>query len=222
MKKLLIITVLLLLTVALASCGGETATTTQGTVATSQTPAATTPDTAETLPTQLQTIEITPENWQEYFEIKYGFNFNKNPFGDIESVTSGMRIYIKPEYFDRLVSAEVHFDVYAENGTSSLYQYDLLAEELTIEPTTAGTLIPGSTITTGYAHVGSGSAISTYRYDQENKSDNVITDIIISSLPSDSGERRVYISESVARWTGMNWESATIKRTLGSITLKQS
>ena len=50
----------------------------------------------------LQEIELTMDNWQEYFEIKEVNNIRKNAFGEVESVYPTVGIFLKDEYYSRL------------------------------------------------------------------------------------------------------------------------
>ena len=170
-----------------------------------------------------QTIEITLENWQEFFEIKFIADFIKNPFGDITSVESGMRICLKSEYFDRLESATVHFDLKATNGPDDIYNYDLNTGNVNIEIVNSDHGIP-------YAFYGFGSSVCTYQYDSTHTADNVIIQIaplflgLDNNLNAGTPESNVHvvqISDSVATWIARKWETIEVSRVLGTITLIQ-
>lgn len=49
-----------------------------------------------------EVIEITAENWDEYFEITEKGNFNKDAFGDFSSFYLSQYISLKEEYVDRV------------------------------------------------------------------------------------------------------------------------
>ena len=54
---------------------------------------------------QTVTIELSMDNWQEYFEFVDYVEWNKNAFGEIESFSSaGLAFQMKEEYQSRLVS----------------------------------------------------------------------------------------------------------------------
>ncbi len=164
-----------------------------------------------------ETVEITLDNWQEYFEIKFGANFIKNPFGEITSVESGMRIYLKPEYFNRLVSANVHFDIKATNGSTSIYNYDLKSGNVAIET--------GHGVG-AYGSFACGSSICSYQYDSAHTSDNVILQIAALSNNGVGGYTEDYIcavqiSDFIATWVALKWETIEVSRVLGTITLIQ-
>ena len=50
----------------------------------------------------LQEIELTIDNWQEYFEIKEVNGMSANSFGEVESVYPTVGIFLKEEYYSRL------------------------------------------------------------------------------------------------------------------------
>jgi len=50
----------------------------------------------------LQEIELTIDNWQEYFEMKEVNGIRKNSFGEVEAVYPTVGIFLKEEYYDRL------------------------------------------------------------------------------------------------------------------------
>lgn len=47
-------------------------------------------------------IEITMDNWQEYFELKEVNNVYVNEFGEVSSVCPSIGIFLKEEYYSRL------------------------------------------------------------------------------------------------------------------------
>lgn len=50
----------------------------------------------------LQEIELTIDNWQEYFELKEVNSIRENAFGEVESVYPTVGIFLKEEYYSRL------------------------------------------------------------------------------------------------------------------------
>ena len=90
-------------------------------------------------------VEITLENWAEYFEIREAKYVWFNPFGDLESSSPGYGIFLKDEYYDRLANSyeavQVDFEVTydeicykAEGYESDNFDYNLLGE-YTLTPT---------------------------------------------------------------------------------------
>ena len=47
---------------------------------------------------QVRQVQITPDNWQEYFEVKDTMKVEKNAFGEITHVTVGQRMVLKAPY----------------------------------------------------------------------------------------------------------------------------
>lgn len=58
---------------------------------------------------ETETIEITTENWQDYFEVKLAATVYKNAFGEIDTCFAYHYVYLKREYRDKLVDADVAF-----------------------------------------------------------------------------------------------------------------
>ena len=95
----------------------------------------------------LQDIEITMDNWQEYFEMKEVNSIQVNAFGEVSSVRPAIGIFLKEEYYDRVpdnywdvdISFEVTYDeVFYKllNCTPDDYNYDL-SGQYEKEPATA-------------------------------------------------------------------------------------
>ena len=63
-------------------------------------------------------IEITMDNWQEYFELKEVNDIHVNEFGEVSSVRPSVGIFLKEEYYSRL--PEYYYDV----GISFEITYD--------------------------------------------------------------------------------------------------
>lgn len=55
---------------------------------------------------QSGTVELTMDNWQNYFELVETSCFQKNAFGEVEGLTVGVTLRLKEEYRQRLVSLD--------------------------------------------------------------------------------------------------------------------
>jgi len=55
---------------------------------------------------QLVTVELTLDNWQEYFEFVDDPNFQKDAFGEVEGFAVGISLQLKEEYQQRSASIE--------------------------------------------------------------------------------------------------------------------
>lgn len=64
------------------------------------------------------TVEITMDNWQEYFELREAADVQDNAFGEPEYRSLGYAVMLKEEYIQRLVNA------YANLNVSFEMQYD--------------------------------------------------------------------------------------------------
>ena len=54
---------------------------------------------------QFTTVELTLDNWQEYYELAETPNFRKNAFGEVEGFEgAGVELRLKEEYMQRFVS----------------------------------------------------------------------------------------------------------------------
>lgn len=59
-------------------------------------------------------IEITIDNWEDYFVIDYVEKWHTNSFGEIDRLRLDVVIHIKPEYADRVAdkeNAKINFDI---------------------------------------------------------------------------------------------------------------
>lgn len=80
-----------------------------------------------TIPTEeekkVTTVEITPDNWQDYFEIRPFESVQYNDFGDLTYKSMGHALYLKEEYLPRVVNGgtDVSFKV---GATKEYREYD--------------------------------------------------------------------------------------------------
>ena len=56
-------------------------------------------------------IEITVDNWQDYFEMKEVNNIQVNQFGEVSSVRPSIGIFLKEEYYSRLPENYYNVDI---------------------------------------------------------------------------------------------------------------
>lgn len=55
-----------------------------------------------------QTVEITMDNWQEYFQLKAVYEWHENAFGEAEALVGKCGLFLKEEYMDSLNEAETN------------------------------------------------------------------------------------------------------------------
>ena len=115
MKKVISLLLALALCLSLCACGGgneapETKASSEPTPTTPPTTETTAP--VETEP-QYETVEITIDNWQDYFIIQPWSDIEYDVFGDVVKSKSGVGIFLRDEYVERLSDIHVDFKVCA-------------------------------------------------------------------------------------------------------------
>ena len=64
-----------------------------------------------------EVIELTMDNWQEYFELRECFDLYTNNFGEMENFNIGYGLFLKEEYISRLENiTEVSFEIEADRA----------------------------------------------------------------------------------------------------------
>ncbi len=58
-----------------------------------------------------QTVEITAENWNTYFEFRTLYHWSENAFGETDTVEYPTALCVKEEYVDRIVLDQVNLAV---------------------------------------------------------------------------------------------------------------
>lgn len=75
----------------------------------------------ETTAPVLQEIEITLDNWQDYFELREAQRITLTSTGEIYNREFGQGVFLKPEYVDVLAEADVSFDLFADQVRYQVY-----------------------------------------------------------------------------------------------------
>lgn len=70
-----------------------------------------------------RTVEITMENWETYFELRFAPSYYRDDFGDIEYVGFGYFVYLRDEYVDKLFNGYPSVDVAFKLECDSGYRY---------------------------------------------------------------------------------------------------
>ena len=97
---------------------------------------------------RFECVEITPENWNEYFEINETSSISRNEFGDVTGGRYSVRYQLKQPFFERLFPVDVwEMDgaIVAElryTGCSAIFAVDPDKETVTISG-----LYPGTEVT---------------------------------------------------------------------------
>ena len=150
-----------------------------------------------------ETIEITLENWQDYFELKLAATVYKNDFDEIDTCFANHYVYLKREYRDRLVEADVAFAWTSDGYGQSVFTHNL---------------------ETG--------AISYSEFEYQNPFLGIHTEGTFSyqynanvqkhyaKIPTDGMgtiSNSTVVNENVVTWKGNMWEQIVITRVQGSI-----
>ncbi|MBQ2854397.1 MAG: hypothetical protein IJE81_02870 [Oscillospiraceae bacterium] len=110
MKKLLTFLLAFVILMSFAACAAE--------------PAQTAP-VAETVPEtmapSLLEVEITLDNWQDYFELREAQRLILTSTGEIYNREFGQGVFLKPEYVQVLAEADVSFDLFADQVRYQVY-----------------------------------------------------------------------------------------------------
>ena len=70
-----------------------------------------------------QTVEITMDNWEDYFELRFMPFFYRDDFGDVEYAGFGYIVYLREEYVDKLYHDHSAMDVAFKLECDSGYRY---------------------------------------------------------------------------------------------------
>jgi hypothetical protein len=151
-----------------------------------------------------ETVEITAGNWQDYFEIKLAATVHKDDFGEYENAFAGCYIYLKKEYRDRIVSAEVAFGWNLNEYGSCLFTHDLETGAVSYSDYT-----PTSTGMSKEYDDGTCSFV----YGEERQ--KIYVRIYNGSTATDSFS----VDGNTATWEGFVWEKVDITKVQGSITI---
>ena len=85
-------------------------------------------------PAHYDIIEITQENWQEYFEIRRGYYWNEDAFGEVTGLRGcGFEFALKEEYVPRLSVAVTGGNVLTKNAVELSFSYGRQPYELDLQ-----------------------------------------------------------------------------------------
>ena len=136
MKKAISLLLALVLCLSLCACGGGNDTTKTTEVPTTTTPATTEPEPTAPIETepQYETVEITMDNWADYFEFVFIEDWEINGFGESEGYSCEYRLKLRDEYASKInlqnlaITVEVAF-----KDVLSYATFDLEKMEYTID-----------------------------------------------------------------------------------------
>ena len=179
MKKLLALLLAAVMCLSLVACGGKEQKT--------------------------ETIEITLENWQDYFEVKLAATVEKNDFDEIEICFADHYVYLKSEYRDKLAEADVAFAWSSDDYAACVYTHDLETGSLTYSQV-AKENPPSGAHTEG-----------TFSYEYNAYRQTYFARINTDFMGTERGS--VKVNGNIVTWNGFIWEQVVITRVQGSITI---
>lgn len=152
-----------------------------------------------------ETIEITLENWQDYFEVKLAPTVYKNDFDEIDRCFAHHYVYLKSEYRDKLVEADVAFGWNSEGYGLGLFTYNLETGDLSRSDFDYQSEFLG-------IHT---DGTFSYKYNTETQKHyaKINTDGMGTLTNS------VKVNGNIVTWEGNIWEQVIITRVQGSITI---
>ena len=100
-------------------------------------------------PAHYDIIEITPDNWLDYFEIEQGYDWSENAFGEVNALyTSNYWVCLKEEYIDRLSDTVTQGEVLSKNAMEISFSYGYQECQIDVQAQTC-TPIEGTTTFAG-------------------------------------------------------------------------
>ena len=150
-------------------------------------------------------IEITKENWQEYFEVKLIPSLSYDAANQPKNGLAQYYICIKDAYREKLISAEVSFDWYTDGYGYCLFTYDMTTGELSQSDFQSAD--------TGLARQ---DAHGTERLSYPEKQEECAVKILCSTGRIED----TFVSDGArASWRGIAWSTVEITNALGTIVI---
>lgn len=161
----------------------------------------------ENAPKQEEVIQITEDNWQNYFEVKLAAKITKDDFGEMKNGFADNYIYIKKEYRERLASANVAFGWYVSGYGYCTFTHDLET---------------GAISYSDYVSMSTG----TPKQDEDGTCSYVFGDdmqkyyVKISAMGGTTTDTFA-VDGTTATWGGYIWANVDITKVQGSIILSE-
>jgi len=152
------------------------------------------------------TVEITMDNWQEYFELVLSALVGRNAFDEIDNAYSQWRISLKEEYRDSLTNANVAFGCRKSEYSKCTFIYDLQTEIATMSAISQSDDIV----------MGDRDETCSFEYDNATSQDSfyVALPIYLTSMS------KLLVDGNKVTWKGYEFANIEITRVQGTITLK--
>ena len=139
MKKIIALLLALVMCLSLCACGGgnDTPETTEAPTAPPTTEAPTTLPTTEVFaPTETEpqytSVEITMENWENYFEYNLTVSPRMNAFGEVETLCPVMSFCLKDEWASITTDIDVAIEYNAIDTYSCMFSYNVDTGEFVV------------------------------------------------------------------------------------------
>lgn len=154
---------------------------------------------------ETETVEITLDNWQEYFEIKHIVTPEKeerNAFGELTKFYPTYGLVLKEKWQDKIVDSDVQVEYSCTDGYRVWFDYNTETQEL----------IKGERYGTAQAEEIVKKTL-TWKYTPSKR---VYAQFISSCLPD-----TFVIDGNIAKIVGLDYTSTEIHRIQGTLTLSK-
>ena len=161
-----------------------------------------------------QTVDITLDNWQDYFEIKWGVEEFKNSFDEIENIYLANTFYLKEEFQKRLVDVDVAIEFVESNVLPYSFEYNAETGEIQVTKLTVAQV--GEEIYKSVTGYPSDEGTTAFRKGDVDKGELFHTGVL-----STSGFKNAFeVNENIIKGTRILYTDTEITRIQGTITLK--
>lgn len=155
-------------------------------------------------------IEITLDNWQEYFEIKLVADVNTNDFDEFQSFSPALRLYLKEEYLERIITMDVPFEISYKDDYCCNFSYDIDTGEISeLEKVDYGHNVEDISRTLSFSN------IDTMLFTMDAYSP------IYKTMLFDLSISECTIIDDVATLVGYMYSSIEVVRVQGTITISE-
>lgn len=170
------------------------------------------PATEETVPSTEEpsytTVEITLDNWQDYFEVQLVASENRNAFGELVDFVPCYCLRLKDEWEDSVVALDLAIESSASEGNPCWYEYNMETGEIVRGEHEDDKSKCG--IQSGFAWPGEAISLTREHLDFPEE----------GSLHAFNYEGTFVIEGNIARVLGETCSDLTIARIQGTLTIK--
>ena len=200
MKKTISMLLALAMCLTLCACGGGNDTPKTENIQ-STNPASTQSNTNKAEPTNI-TIDITLDNWQEYFDFEMGLREAQNDFGELSCLWSSLKFAVKDEWKEKATTVDVVVEYSLSEGYWCVFTYNTDTGEFEVSNPENNEKI--------YTHTG------TFTKDSIDNDLLGPTSVYLKTNPS-----TFTLSENVATIEGETFDKLEIVRIQGTLTISE-